>query len=110
MGKALRETKTRNGWWIRAFWFAGVVLFMMELGAGLNYVELRLTNFVPNFLDAVPALGLAAWKITESAFWNYGQIEATFRVLSLVAMPFALMGLAMMMKGSTGFRRQRDNG
>ncbi len=110
MAQTRQYTETRSGWWTTAFLLAGVVLFVMELNAGLKYVESHLANLAPNFLDTVPAWGLAAFKLVESAFWSFGQLEAIVRTAPLVALPFALLGLALFMRGSMGFRRQQGNG
>lgn len=100
MARAWHEN--RNKKWMAAFWFTGVVLFMMELGT----VVARLGELASNFLGALPAWELAAWRLAESAIWNYGQLEATFRVAPLVVLPFALLGLAMAMRGWQGFGRR----
>ena len=108
MGRAGQRNRELNNWWMGAFWFTGVALFMMELSAGLDYVEARLGELAPNVPGALPAWGMAAWKLAESTFWHYGQLEATFRVVSLVALPFALLGLAVAMKSSMKLQGQKD--
>ena len=110
MAQTRQHTETQSGGWTKAFLLAGVVLFVMELNAGLNYVESRLANLAPNFLDTVPAWGLAAFKLIESAFWSFGQLESIFQIAPLVALPFAMLGLALFTRGSMGFRPQQDNG
>jgi hypothetical protein len=92
-----------RGWWTAAFWFAGVTLFMVQLSAGLDYVQARFAALAPNFLGCLPALGLAAWKVAEATFWNCGQLEATFRMTSFATLPFVLVGLAMSMRQRIGF-------
>ena len=109
MARTWQQNGTQKRMWTAAFWFTGIVLFMMELNAGMDYVESRLASQAPNFLGAVPAWGLTAWKLAESAFWNYGQLEVVFRVIPFLALPFALLGLAFSMKGSIGFTHQRRN-
>jgi hypothetical protein len=106
MARAWQENRELNKKWMATFWFTGVVLFMMELGTVVNYVEARLGELASNFLGALPAWELATWRLAESAFWNYGQLEAAFRVAPLVVLPFALLGLAMAMKGWQGFGGQ----
>ncbi len=106
MARTGQQDRMRNRRWMTAFWFTGVVLFMMELNAGLNYVESRFADLSPKFLDAVPAWGLATFKLVEDAFWNFAELEATFRITPLVALPFALLGLAISMRGFMGFRRR----
>jgi hypothetical protein len=108
MARTWQGNGAQNKGWMAAFWFTGVTLFVMELNAVLNYVEARFADLAPNFLEGLPAWGLAAWKLVESTFWNYGQLEATFRVAPFVTLPFALLGLALAMKVSVGFRRQQE--
>jgi len=89
-----------------AFWFAGVGLFMVELNAGLDYVQARLAALVPDFLGCLPAFGLAAWRVAESAFWKCGQLEAAFRLMPFVTLPFVLVLLALSMKDKIRFSRR----
>jgi hypothetical protein len=110
MARAWQWNGRQKRFWTAAFWFTGILLFMMELSAGLDYVESLFTELAPNFLGILPAWALAGWRVAEHAFWNFGQLEAAFRVLPLLTLPFALLGLAMSMKGSLGFRGQQDNG
>lgn len=107
MASKRKEETTRN-WWIAAFWFAGIALFMVELGAGLDYVQAQLAALAPNFLGDLPVASLAAWKVAESAFWNCGQLEATFRTIPFATLPFLLLGVALSMKQKMAFSRQRS--
>jgi hypothetical protein len=102
-----RKEDTRRNWWIGAFWFAGVALFVVELGAGLDYVHAQLAALAPNFLGELPIASLAVWKIAESAFWNCGQLEATFRAIPFATLPFLLLGVALSMKQKMAFGRER---
>jgi len=95
--------------WTAAFWCTGVALFVMELSLALDYVQARFADLAPNFLGVLPALGLAAWKLIESTFWNYGLLEAAFRVAPFVTLPFALIGLAVAMRNSMGLQKQPDS-
>jgi hypothetical protein len=92
----------QNGRWVTAFWLTGVALFVMELGAGVDYVQGHLAALAPNFLGCLPGLGLTAWRIAESTFWNCGHLEATFQMMPLVTMPFILVGVALSMKQRYG--------
>jgi len=102
-----RKVDTRRNWWSGSFWFAGIALFVVELGAGLDYVHAQLAAIAPNFLGDLPVASLAAWKIAESAFWNCGQLEATFRTIPFATVPFLLLGIAFSMKQKTSFSRER---
>jgi hypothetical protein len=87
-------------------WFTGVTLFVVELSAGLDYVQARLAALAPNFLGCVPAWSLAAWRLAEGAFWNCSQLEVAFRLIPFVTLPFLLVGLALAMRNRAGFGRQ----
>src|SRR5208283_969501 len=65
-----RNADSRRNWWIGAFWFASVALFVVELASGLDYVHAQLAAIAPDFLGDLPVASLAAWKIVETAFWN----------------------------------------
>jgi hypothetical protein len=94
--------------WSETFWFAGVAMFVVELGAGLDYVQSQLAAIVPTFLGNVPVLAFAGWDLAESAFWNRGQLEVTLRVMPFVTLPFVLLALAISMKQRTDFARQHN--
>jgi hypothetical protein len=102
-----RKADTRRNRWIATFWFAGVALFVVELGAGLDYVHAQLAAMAPNFLGDLPVASLAVWKIAESAFWNCGQLEATFRTIPFATLPFLLLAVVLCMKQKVAFSRER---
>jgi len=102
-----RKEDTRRNWWVGAFWFSGIALFMVELGAGLHYVHAQFAAIAPNFLGDLPVASLAAWRIVESAFWNCGQLEATFRTIPFATLPFLLLGVALSMKQKMAFSSGR---
>jgi hypothetical protein len=103
-----RKEDTRRNWWIGTFWFAGIALFVVELGVGLDYVHAQLAALAPNFLGEVPVASLAVWKLAESAIWNCGQLEATFRTIPFATLPFLLLGIAFSMKQNMAFGRERN--
>ena len=95
MAREKHEDRTRDGRLSGIISFTGVALFVMELGAGLDYVQARLANLLPGYMGVAPAVGVAAWKVAEAAFWNYAQLERTFRIVPFVALPFLLVGWAL---------------
>ncbi len=103
-------TAKRNSWLIAAIWFSGIALFVMELNAGLEYLQARLSAQMQNSLGVLPALALAAWKIVETTLWHYGQLEASFRIMPLVTLPFLLLGLGLLMKRSTAWQNEQSAG
>jgi hypothetical protein len=92
-----------------AFWFTGVGLFMVELKAGVDYVQEHLTGLTLNFLDVLPAFSLATWRIVERVFWHYGQLESAFRTMPFVTLPFMLLAMAAIMKRHGYERQVRSN-
>jgi len=96
----------QNGWMIAGLWFSGVVLFVMELNAGLVYVQERVSTVAHSSLGFFPALALASLKFLNTALWHYGQLEASFRILPLATLPFLLLGLAVWMGRKASWRRQ----
>jgi hypothetical protein len=108
MASKRKESGEGSRRWGGAFWFAGVAMFVVELGAGLDYVQAQLAAIVPSFLGNVPVLAFAGWNIAESAFWNRGHLETTLRIMPFVTLPFVLLGLAVSMKQRTGFAREHS--
>ncbi|HEY2120138.1 MAG TPA: hypothetical protein VGH37_13200 [Candidatus Acidoferrum sp.] len=98
MARKRQESRTRNGKLIGMIWFIGVALFVLELNAGLDYVQARLANLAPNCLGFLPAIGVATWKIVGSAFWNYSELVRTFQIVPLITLPFLLVGLALWLR------------
>lgn len=98
MAGARQENRKRNEWLIQALWMAGVGLFVVELSAGLDYVEAGVSAQAPNFLGWLPALGISMWKIAEQALWNLGVLENVFRIMPMLALPFILVGLGLVLR------------
>jgi hypothetical protein len=97
-----------SGLWAGTFCLAGVLLFMVEWSAGLEYVQARLAALMPNFAGTLPALSLAAWRVLEGTFWNGAHWEATFRTMSFVTMPFVLVVLGLSMRQQWAVTRERS--
>jgi uncharacterized membrane protein len=103
-----RLATKRNGWMIAGLWFSGVVLFVMELNAGLVYVQERVSTAAHSSLGFFPALVMALLKFLNTALWHYGQLEAGFRILPLATLPFLLLGLAIWMGRKVSWHRQES--
>lgn len=101
-----QESRIRNGRLIGMIWFTGVALFVVELNAGLDYVQARLANLAPNCLGFLPAIGVATWKIVGSAFWNYAQLVKTFQIVPLITLPFLLVSLALWLRCKMVFQKR----
>jgi hypothetical protein len=103
-----QESGIGNGKLFGIIAFTGVALFVMELDAGLDYVQARLANLLPGFMGVVPAVGIAAWKVVEVAFWNSAQLERTFRIVPFVTLPFLLVGLALCLRYKMVFQARNS--
>jgi hypothetical protein len=101
------EIGTRSGKVIGMIWFTGLALFVLELGAGLDYVQARLASLMPGFVGFLPALAIAAWKVMETAFWNYAELERTFRIVPFATLPFLLVGVALWLRNKMIIQRQQ---
>ena len=98
MARGRHENEIRRGILFGIISFTGVALFVMELGAGLHYLEGRWANLLPGFMGFMPAVGIATWKVLEVAFWNSAQLERIFRIVPFVMLPFLLVGLALCLR------------
>ena len=103
-----QQVATRNGKLIGMIGFTGVALFVVELGAGLDYVQARLGGLMPGFLGFLPAVGIATSKLLGTAFWNYAQWERTFWIVPFITLPFLLVGLALCLRYKRVFQGQPD--
>ena len=78
-----------------ALLIAGIGLLVVEMSAGMDYVQASLKQEVVDFLDCVPAMGATVLSVTQWAFWRCGSVEGTLRVMPLVALPFVLVGVGL---------------
>lgn len=106
MAREREQTGIRNRKLTGAIWFSGVILFVVELTEGLNYVQARLANFAPGCLGFVAAAAVAAWKIVENGFWNYSRLVGTFQIVPFIMLPFLLVGLALWLRYKMVFQKQ----
>jgi hypothetical protein len=88
------ERSTRN-WMVWAFWVVGIGLLVVEMSAGMDYVQASLKQQMVDFLDLIPATGVLVLNFAQKVFWNYGSLECALRVMPLVALPFVLLGVGM---------------
>lgn len=94
--------KTRNQWLVRSFWITGISLFLVEMSAGVDYVEASIAKQEVHGVDWLTSLGLMILKIVEQTVWHLGKLDHISRTLSLAALPFVLMaiGVAMSRRGT----------
>ena len=95
MARTTGQRKTRNLWLVRSFWITGVSLFLVEMSAGVDYVEASIAKQEVHGVDWLTALGLMILKIVDQTFWHLAKLEPIFRTLPLAALPFVLMAVGL---------------
>jgi hypothetical protein len=89
-----RERSTRN-WMMLALLIGGIGLLVVEMRAGMDYVQASLKQEMVDFLDCVPAMGVTMLSVAQKAFWSCASVEGTLRVMPLVTLPFVLVGVGL---------------
>jgi len=90
--KSNRRTGPR--WMMWAFWAAGVGLLLVELSAGVEYLEAGLQQNLANILGWAPAIGMITLKAAEQAAWHWGTLSIVLR-----AVPLGVLGLLLVAFG-----------
>ena len=88
------ERSTRS-WMVGALWVGGIGLLVVEMSAGMDYVQASLKQELVDFLDLIPAMGVMALNFAQKVFWNIGSVESALRLMPVVALPFALLGAGL---------------
>jgi hypothetical protein len=94
------ERSTRN-WMMLVLLIGGIGLLVVEMSAGMDYVQASLKQDMVDFLDLVPALGVMVLNFAQKAFWSYGSVECALRVMPLVTLPFVLVGVGVALSRRT---------
>ena len=78
-----------------ALLIGGIGLLVVEMSAGMDYVQASLKQEMVDFLDCVPAMGVTVLSVAQKVFWSCGSMEGTLRVMPLVTLPFVLVGVGL---------------
>jgi hypothetical protein len=84
-----------------ALLIGGIGLLVVEMSAGMDYVQASLKQEMVDFLDCVPAMGVTVLSVAQQAFWSCGSVEGTLRVMPLVTLPFVLLGVGLALRKRT---------
>ena len=84
-----------------ALLIVGIGLLVVEMSAGMDYVQASLKQEMVDFLDCVPAMGVTVLSVAQKAFWSYGSVECALRVMPLVTLPFVLVGVGLALSRRT---------
>lgn len=95
MASARASERSMRNWMMLALLTVGIGLLVVEMSAGMDYVQASLKQERVDFLDGIPALGVMVLNFAQKAFWGYGNVEGLLRVLPLVTLPFVLVGVGL---------------
>ena len=97
---AVRKSERRagNSWMMWAFWAAGLALLLVELHAGMAYVEAGLRENQGSVLGWLPAAGMLTLKVAEQSIWHWDAVETSLRAIPLGVLGFLLVGLGMLLR------------
>ena len=95
MGSARASERSTKNWMMLALLIGGIGLLVVEMSAGMDYVQASLKQEMVNCLDLIPALGVMVLSFAQKAYWSYGSVECALRVMPLVTLPFVLVGVGL---------------
>jgi len=84
-----------------AFWAAGVSLLLVEVKAGMEYLEAGLRHNLAGLLGDVPAMGMITLNVAEHSLWNWGSLQWAAQAVPMVATGLLLVTVAVMLNGRT---------
>jgi hypothetical protein len=106
MAAARSARRTGNAWIMWSFWAAGVALLLVELNAGMEYLEAGLQQNMGNVLGWAPALGMITLKVAEQSIWHWGTLGPAFTAVAVAALGLLLVAIGMVVnKQSENNRR-----
>jgi hypothetical protein len=92
-----RRQSDKN-WMMWTLWAAGIGLLLVEVNAGMEYLEAGLRQNVGNLLGWLPAMGVITLKMAEQALWHWGTLTLLLRAVPLAAMGMILVGISVGMQ------------
>lgn len=100
MAVAGNANRLGNSWVMWTFWAAGVALLLVEVNAGMEYVEAGLQQNMANLLGWAPAMAMITLKMAEQSIWNWGTLGPV-----LQAVPLSVLGLLLVALGLAANKR-----
>jgi hypothetical protein len=104
---AVRQSARPAGssWMVWAFWAAGASLLLVELNAGMAYLETGLRQNQANLLGWWPAACMMTLKVAEQSIWHWGTLETLLRGIPLGVLGFLFVGLGLALRKQMGISR-----
>ncbi|HTZ31604.1 MAG TPA: hypothetical protein VMH31_04055 [Methylomirabilota bacterium] len=90
--------RTKGSWMMWAFWAAGVSLLLVEVKAGMEYVETGLQQNLSGILGDLPAVGMITLNMAEHSLWHWGSLQMAMQAVPMVATGLLLVTVALMLR------------
>ena len=103
MASTASGMKMKGSWMAWTFWAAGVGLLLVELKAGMEYVEAGLQQHMAGMLGCLPAMGMITLNVAENSMWHWDALE-----LALQSVPMVATGLLLVLASVLLNREVRD--
>ena len=95
-GKA-SGNRAKSSWMMWAFWAAGVSLLLVEVQAGMEYLDAGLQQNLAGLLGELPAMGMMTLTVAEHSLWRWGSLQLALQAVPMVATGLLLVAVAVML-------------
>lgn len=83
-------------------------MLLVEVNAGVEYVNAGLQQNMANLLGWAPALGMITLKMAEQSIWHWSLLAVVLRAVPLAAMGLLLVTLGLAMNRQIGSARKQS--
>lgn len=105
MASTTSGKRMKGSWMMWAFWAAGVSLLLVEVRAGVEYVEAGLEQNLSGLLGTLPAMGMITLNVAEHSIWHWGSLQVVMQALPMAAMGFLLVLAGLAVNRNSGISR-----
>jgi hypothetical protein len=95
MASTSASERSMRSWMVGALWVGGIGLLVVEMRAGMDYLQASLRQQMVDFLDWIPAMGVMALDFAQKVFWSFGSVESALAVMPMVTLPLVLLGVGL---------------
>ena len=82
-----------------AFWAAGVSLLLVQLNAGMEYLEAGLRQNLSGLLGDLPAVGMMTLDMAEHTAWHWDNVQLAVQAVPMVATGLLLVTASVLLNG-----------
>jgi hypothetical protein len=97
MARTTSGKRMPSSWMMWAFWAAGVSLLLVEVKAGMEYVEAGLQENLAGLLGTLPAMGMITLNVAEHSVWHWSDLQLAMQSVPMAAMGFLLVMVAFLL-------------